>query len=82
MLGFFAIFGASLAGYAGMGPWVIAAGFLALASISRFEHASAYERGRELGLHGVIDAVMLRSLLNGMIACGAAYGFGWLMRAI
>ena len=82
MVGYLAIFGAALAAYAGLGLWAIGASGIALASISHFDHAHAHERGRELSLHGIIDSVVVRSMLNGMIASGAAYGFGWLMRAI
>jgi hypothetical protein len=82
MLGFFGIFGTSLAGYAGLGPWAVAAGTVALATASRFEYAGAYERGRELSLHRAIDAALLRSVVNSFLASGVAYGFGCLMRAI
>jgi len=81
-LGYLAILGVSLAGYAGLGPWVIAAAAVALSSLSRAEHGPTYERGRALGLHAILDSVMLRSALNGVIASAAAYGFGWLMRII
>ena len=64
-LGYLAIFGASLAGYAGLGPWIIAVAAIALASLSRAEHGLTYERGRELGLYGIIDSVMVRSVCNG-----------------
>lgn len=82
MLGYLAIFSASLAGYAGLGPWIIAVAAIALASLSRAEHAATYERGRELSLYSIIDSAMVRSAFNGIIASSAAYGFGWLMRAI
>jgi hypothetical protein len=53
---------------------------MALASLSRAEHGGTYERGRELSLHRITDSVMLRSVLNSVVASGAAYCFGWLMR--
>ena len=81
-LGYLAILGASLAGYAGLGPWVVAVAAIALASLSRADHGLTYERGRELSLYRIIDSVMLRSLCNAAIASTAAYGFGWLMRNI
>ena len=34
-LGYLGIFGASLAGYAGIGPWAIAVAAIGLASVSR-----------------------------------------------
>jgi hypothetical protein len=81
-LGYFAIFGSSLAAYAGVGPWVIAAAAIALAALSRAEHEYTYERGRQLGGYAIVDSAMLRSLLNGLMACAAAYSFGCLMRII
>ena len=77
MLAYLAIFGASVAGYAGVPPYAIAAAAIALASISYSEHADLYDRGRELGLSRVLNTVLLRSLLNGTVAAGAAYGVGW-----
>lgn len=82
LLGYFAIFGTSLAAYSGVGPWVIAAGTIALASVSRAENGTVYQRGRTLSLNGLLDTAMLRSIFNGIVASTAVYGFGWLMRAI
>ena len=76
MLAYLAIFGASIAGYAGVPPYAIAAAAIALASISYSEHADLYDRGRELGLSRVLNTVLLRSLLNGLVAAGAAFGAG------
>jgi hypothetical protein len=81
-LGYLAIFGACLAGYAGIGPWVIAVASVALASLSRAQYSDFYERGRDLGLISIIDAVMLRSFGNALLAAGVAYGGGWLMRIV
>jgi hypothetical protein len=81
-LGYFAILGASIAGYAGVGPWVIAAAAVALASLSRGYHGELYERGRELGAFRIVDAVMLRSLGNALAAAGLAYGAGWVLKTI
>jgi hypothetical protein len=82
LLGYLAILGASLAGYAGVGAWIIAVAAIALAALSRAEHGVTYERGRELSLHGVIDSAIVRSLFNGTVASAAAYGFGLVMRII
>jgi hypothetical protein len=81
-LGYFAILGASLAGYAGVGPWVVAIAAIALASFSRAEHGLSYERGRELGLYGIIDSAMIRSVFNAVLASATTYSFGWLIRSI
>lgn len=82
MLGYLAVFGASLAGYAGLGPWVIAIAAVALASVSRAQYSDLYERGRELGLVSIVDFVMLRSLGNALLAGGIAYGGGLLLRIL
>ena len=82
MLAYLAIVGASLAGYAGLPPWTIAAAVIALASISYAEHRRAYERGRDLGLFEIVDAVMLRSVFNAVMASGIAYAFGYVLRLI
>jgi hypothetical protein len=76
MLAYLAIFATSIAGYAGAPPYVIAAAGIALASISYAEHAPLYERGRELGLYRLLNGVLLRSFLNGLMAGGLAYGVG------
>ena len=81
-LGYLAVLGASLGGYAGLGPWVIAVSAIALASVSRAQYSDLYERGRDLGLLHIIDAVMLRSFGNALLAAGAAYGGGWMLRII
>jgi hypothetical protein len=82
MIAYLAIFCVALAGYAEVGPWVIGAAALALASISYAEHCRTYERGREIGLYRIVDPVILRSVLNATIASAAAYGFGWVVRVI
>jgi hypothetical protein len=82
LVGYFAIFGASLGAYGGLGPWVIALAAIALASLSRAQYSNLYERGRELGLTRIIDSVMLRSFVNALVAASVAYGGGWLLRAL
>ena len=82
MVAYLAIFGASLAGYAGLAGYVIVAAVIVLTSISYAEHGRTYTRARDLGLSDVADFVMLRSVLNAVIASGAAYGFGYVVRLI
>lgn len=82
MIAYLAIFCVALTGYAGIGPWAISAGVLALASISYAENARTYERGRELGISRIVDSVTLRSVFNATVASALAYGFGWFMRII
>ena len=68
MLGYLAILGAAGSGFAGVPAYAIAAAAVALASISYAEHGELYERGRELGLGRVLNVVLLRSLLNALLA--------------
>lgn len=82
MLGFLAIFGAAIGGYAGMPPWVIAASAIALASLSYAEHYRLYRRGQELGLGGLVEGTMLRSVFHAVVAAGGAYGGGWVLRVV
>jgi hypothetical protein len=81
-IGYLAVLGASLGGYAGLGPWVIAVAAIALASVSRAQYSGLYERGRDLGLPHIVDAVMLRSFGNALVAAAIAYGGGWLLRIV
>lgn len=82
MLGYLAILGATLSGLAGLPPWTIAAATIALTSLSYAEHHRLYERGQELGLSALLDSVLLRSMFNGLIASGVAYGGGWVIRVL
>lgn len=78
MLGFLTIFAATLAGYAAVAPWAIAAAAIALSSISYAQHSRLYERGQELGLSQVVETTVFRSFFNALAASSAAYSLGWL----
>ncbi len=82
MLGYLAIFGAALAGYGGMPPYVIAVAAIALASLSYAAHGHLYGQAQELGLLRVVNSVLLRSFANGLLAAGVAYGGGWILRLV
>lgn len=82
MLGFISIFAASVAGYADVGVWAIAACAIALASTSYAEHHALYRRGQELGLSDTLRGAVLRSFGNGLVAAGAAYFCGWFLRLL
>jgi hypothetical protein len=82
VLGFTSIFAASVAGYAELGIWAVAACAIALASASYAEHHQIYRRGQELGLSHVTRAAALRSFGNGLLAAGGAYLGGWLLRLL
>lgn len=82
MLGFLSIFAASVAGFANVGIWAVAACAIALASTSYAQHHALYRRGQELGLTDTLRAATLRSFGNGLVASGAAYFCGWFLRLI
>ncbi len=82
MFGFFAIFSASLAGYAQLPLWAIGATVIALTSISYRDHRDSYEHAREIGASKIADGALLRSALNALLASGAAYGFGHVLRLV
>lgn len=82
VLGFISIFAASVAGFANVGVWTIAACAIALASTSYAEHQGLYRRGQELGLTDTLRATALRSLTNGLLAASCAYSGGYLLRLL
>lgn len=82
MLGYMAIFGAAMAGYGGMPPYVIAVAAIALASLSYATHEHLYDQAHELGLLRLVNSVLLRSFANGFLAAGIAYGGGWVLRFV
>lgn len=77
MLAYLAILGAALAGYSGIAPYAIAVSAVTLSSISYSENFDLYRRGRELGLSGTLNIVLLRSLFNGLLVAALAYLGGW-----
>lgn len=79
VLGFIIIFAASVAGFANVGLWAIAACAIALASTSYAEHHALYRRGQELGLAELTRTTALRSFANGLLAAGGAYTGGYLL---
>ena len=82
MLAYIAILGAAISGFAGVPAYAIAAAAIALASISYADHEELYERGRELGLFRVVNGTLLRSIGNGLLAAGIAYGGGWALKGL
>lgn len=82
LFAYLAILSVALAGFGSMGPWVIAIGAIALASLSQARFGDLYRRGREAGLYQIVDGTMLRSLGNALIASGAAYGCGLALRLV
>lgn len=82
MLAYLALLGCAVAGFSGMPPYAIAACAIALASISYAEQASLYRRGQSLGHARVVEFVVLKSFFNALMASGAAYGGGLLLRLL
>ena len=80
LIGYTALFGACLSGYAGVGPWVIALTAIALALISRGQYGSLYRRGKDLGLTETLFATSLKSLGNGFVASFVVYVAGVFLR--
>jgi hypothetical protein len=82
VLGFISIFAASVAGFANVGLWAIAACAIALASTSYAEHHVLYRRGQELGLTDTLRSTVARSFTNGVLAAGSAYAGGYFLRLL
>jgi hypothetical protein len=82
MVGFLIIFGASLAGYAQLGPWIIAVASLGLLALSIAERQGMMRRAADIGFTALAERSFLGSLLNGVCATGGAYVFGLLLRAL
>ena len=82
MIGFLALLGASLAGLAGMGPWVIAICAVALAAASRAKYDVLYLRVENMGLSTLASTTTLKSMLNATVASTVAFGGGLLLRLL
>ncbi len=82
LVGFIAIFGAVICGYASVGAWAIAISALALASLSQAEYSGLYRRTAELGLGSLGFSVAMKSLGNALLASGGAYLGGVLLRLL
>ena len=80
LLSYSAILVASLCGYAGLPVWVIGAATIALASLSYAENYFLYRRGAIVGLFGLMDTTLLRSVFNAFCASATAYAFGAIVR--
>ncbi|HML30226.1 MAG TPA: hypothetical protein PKE16_15610 [Hyphomicrobium sp.] len=82
MVGYIAILGAAICGYASVGAWAIAISALALASLSQAEYGTLYRRTAELGLSSAGFSVAMKSLGNALLASGGAYLGGVLLRLL
>jgi hypothetical protein len=82
LIGFIAILGAAISGYASLNPLLVAASAIALAALSQAEYGGLYRRAAELG-HGSIGfSVAMRSFANALLASGGAYLGGALIRLL
>ncbi len=79
MLSFLIIFGAALAGYAGVAPWAIGAAAMGLASKSYADRYQLIRRANEMGLSDAVEGTLAGSLMNAIVASGAAYAGGVLI---
>lgn len=80
MLAYLAILGAALSGLAGGPVWTIAVSAIALMSLSYAEHFHIYRRGQEMGVTDVLEWAIVRSALHAVLAAGAAFLGGFLLR--
>lgn len=80
LVGFIAIFGAVICGYASVGAWAIVITTLALASLSQAEYGNLYRRTTEAGLGSLGFSVAMKSFGNALLASSGAYLGGVLLR--
>jgi len=76
MIGFIAIFGAALSGFAGVGIWAVAAAAIALAALSQARFGALYKRADSLGLRSQAQPFLLISALNAVATTAIAYVAG------
>lgn len=82
MIGFTIIFGASLAGYAGTGIWIVLIAAFGLMALSYAERQGLLHRALSAGSTALAERTLLGSLFNALCATGAAYAFGIFMRSV
>ena len=82
MLGFMTILAACICGYGGATIWTMPVAAATLVMLSYAENFALYRRGVEAGMSGPLEDTLWRSVLNAVVATGAAYGFGSLLRMI
>jgi H+/gluconate symporter-like permease len=82
MLAYITIFLASMCGYAGTPIWWAPVAAVGLASLSYAENYMLIRRGQELGFADEVTGTMLKSFGNALMATGAAYAFGMVLRVV
>jgi hypothetical protein len=82
VIGYFAILGAALCGFASAGAWTIVVAAIALASLSQVEYGHLYRRAAEADMGALGFTTALKSLGNALLASGGAYLGGIILRLI
>ena len=82
MIGFLALFGATLAGLGGMGPWVIVVAAVSLAAASRADFDALYIQAESAGLTSEKAATSVRSVAHAVVAATGAFSGGLILRLI
>lgn len=80
MLGLLAILAVAVCGLAAAPVWSVLIGAIALATASYARYQALFRRAADLGMQEEIDHTLFGSLLNGIAASVAAYGFGAVLR--
>ena len=82
MLGYLTILVAAVCGLAGAPLWSVVVAAIALSSISYARHVALFRRAGDVGMQSAIDETLVASLLNGLLAAGAAFGCGAALRIL
>ncbi len=82
MLGYLTILVCALCGLAAGPVWSAVIAGVALSSISYARHQALFRRAGDLGMQSAIDQTLVTSLINGLLAAGAAYGCGVALRVL
>ena len=82
MIGYAALYGAALGGYAGLGPWVIGVIACALAALSYSEYGHLHEQAAARGLAEVSRSTLIQSIAHALVASAIAYIAGLVFRLL
>lgn len=82
MFGYVAILVSAVCGLVGAPAWSVVVAAIALSSISYARHQTLFRRAGDLGMQNAIDQTLVSSLINGLLAAGAAYGCGVVLRVL
>ena len=82
MIAYLAILSTALAAFAGAPLWAVMPGTLVLLTISLVEQRKLSSRFAAIGQSHMMTAAALESSANALMATGAAYGLGLLVRVI